>query len=79
MMPRKKERMSMPVTVVNTFETIASDMICANSLKSAGAGFGTDTNIVTLITKNSEESLELMSKEQVAHKILDKLLAIVQP
>ena len=51
------------------------DMICANSLKSAGAGFGTDTNIVTLITKNSEESLELMSKEQVAHK----LLAIVQP
>ena len=55
------------------------DMICANSLKSAGAGFGTDTNIVTLITKNSEESLELMSKEQVAHKILDKLLAIVQP
>lgn len=55
------------------------DMICANSLKNAGAGFGTDTNIVTLITKNSEESLELMSKEQVAHKILDKLLAIVQP
>ena len=55
------------------------DMICANSLNSAGAGFGTDTNIVTLITKNSEESLELMSKEQVAHKILDKLLAIVQP
>ena len=55
------------------------DMICANSLKSAGAGFGTDTNIVTLITKNFEESLELMSKEQVAHKIQDKLLAIVQP
>ena len=52
------------------------DMICANSLKSAGAGFGTDTNIMTLITKNSEESLELMSKEQVAHKILDKLMAI---
>ena len=52
------------------------DMICANSLKSAGAGFGTDTNIVTLITKNSEESLELMSKEQVAHIILDKLMAI---
>ena len=60
-------------------ESKQCDMICANSLKSAGAGFGTDTNIVTLITKNSEESLELMSKEQVAHKILDKLLAIVQP
>lgn len=57
-------------------ESKQCDMICANSLKSAGAGFGTDTNIVTLITKNSEESLELMSKEQVAHKILDKLMAI---
>ena len=52
------------------------DLICANSLKSAGAGFGTDTNIVTLITRDSEESLELMSKEQVAHKILDKLMKI---
>ena len=52
------------------------DMICANSLKHEGAGFGTDTNIVTLITKESEESLELMSKEMVAHRILDKLLTL---
>lgn len=52
------------------------DMICANSLKSEGAGFGTDTNIVTLITKESEEALELMSKEQVAHRILSKLLTL---
>lgn len=52
------------------------DMICANSLRKEGAGFGTDTNIVTLITRESEESLELMSKERVAHCILDKLLTI---
>ncbi len=52
------------------------DMICANSLKSEGAGFGTDTNIVTLITKESEDALELMSKEQVAHRILSKLLTL---
>lgn len=52
------------------------DMICANSLRNEGAGFGTDTNIVTLITGESEERLELMSKEQVAHCILDKLLTI---
>ncbi len=52
------------------------DMICANSLKSEGAGFGTDTNIITLITGDSEEQLELMTKEQAAHRILDKLLTL---
>ncbi len=50
------------------------DMICANSLRTAGAGFGTDTNIITLITKNSETELELMSKEKAAHIILDTIL-----
>ena len=49
------------------------DMICANSLKTAGAGFGVDTNIITLITANGAEELPLMSKEAAAHKILDKL------
>ena len=49
------------------------DMICANSLKTAGAGFGVDTNIITMITKTGAEELPLMSKEQAAHKILDKL------
>ena len=49
------------------------DMICANSLKTAGAGFGVDTNIITLITANGAEELPLMSKESAAHKILDKL------
>ncbi|MDE5557134.1 MAG: bifunctional phosphopantothenoylcysteine decarboxylase/phosphopantothenate--cysteine ligase CoaBC [Ruminococcus sp.] len=49
------------------------DMICANSLKTVGAGFGTDTNIVTLITNNDTEELPIMSKEQVAGIILTRL------
>ncbi len=47
------------------------DMICANSLRTEGAGFGTDTNIITVITENSETSLPKMTKEEAAHKILD--------
>ena len=47
------------------------DMICANSLRTAGAGFGTDTNVITLITEDSDTELPLMSKEDAAHKILD--------
>lgn len=49
------------------------DMICANSLKTAGAGFGTDTNIVTLITPDNTEQLEIMSKSEVANIILTRL------
>ena len=49
------------------------DMICANSLRTAGAGFGTDTNVITLITASGEEELELMSKESAAHRILDRI------
>lgn len=49
------------------------DMICANSLKTAGAGFGTDTNIVTLITEDSTEQLEIMPKNKVAEIILTRL------
>ena len=50
------------------------DMICANSLRTAGAGFGGDTNIITLITREGERELALMSKENAAHKILDVIL-----
>lgn len=50
------------------------DMICANSLRKEGSGFGTDTNIITLITKDSVEELPLMSKEDAAHRILDAIL-----
>ena len=53
--------------------TKSCDMICANSLKTDGAGFGTDTNVITVITADSEKQLELMSKEDAAHKILDEI------
>lgn len=49
------------------------DMICANSLKTSGAGFGTDTNVITVITRDDEEELPLMSKSDAAHKILDRI------
>lgn len=51
------------------------DMICANSLNQKGAGFGTDTNIVTIITKSGEKQLELMDKSEVAGKILDSIIS----
>ncbi|MDD6154572.1 MAG: bifunctional phosphopantothenoylcysteine decarboxylase/phosphopantothenate--cysteine ligase CoaBC [Eubacteriales bacterium] len=52
------------------------DMICANNLREKGAGFGTDTNIVTLITKDDETRLDIMSKEDVAKNIVDKALKL---
>ena len=51
------------------------DMIAANSLKVEGAGFGGDTNVITIITEDEEVSLELMSKEEAASKLLDQILA----
>ena len=51
-----------------------ADMIIANNLKDDGAGFGTDTNIVTLITKKQITELPKLSKEEVADAILDALL-----
>lgn len=52
------------------------DMICANSLKTAGAGFGTDTNVITIITPDSERELPLMSKADAADIIFDTLISI---
>lgn len=52
------------------------DMIVANNLKQEGAGFGTDTNIVTIITKDNEEQLSVMSKEDVANEILDRIIKL---
>ncbi len=49
------------------------DMICANNLKVDGAGFGTDTNVVTLITKNDVKELPIMSKAEVAENILNEI------
>ncbi|MGN0152323.1 MAG: bifunctional phosphopantothenoylcysteine decarboxylase/phosphopantothenate--cysteine ligase CoaBC [Wujia sp.] len=51
------------------------DMIAANNLKQDGAGFGTDTNIMTLITSEDVIELPKMSKEEVADKILDQIVA----
>lgn len=50
------------------------DMIVANNLKVEGAGFGTDTNVVTFITKDQEKTLEQMSKQEVADQLLDFIL-----
>lgn len=52
------------------------DMIAANNLKQEGAGFGTDTNIVTLITPGGMEELPLMSKEAVAGALVDAILRL---
>lgn len=50
------------------------DMICANSLTTAGAGFGVDTNVLTLVTPQGEQALPLMGKEEAAHRILSAIL-----
>ena len=52
------------------------DMVVANNLKVAGSGFGTDTNVVTMISKEEEIELELLTKEEVAHRILDQILKL---
>lgn len=51
------------------------DMIVANNLKVKGAGFGTDTNVVTIITADGEKELDRMSKDEVAVRLLDEILA----
>ena len=53
-----------------------ADVIAANNVKVQGAGFGTDTNVVTLVTEKEEQELMLMSKEEVAVKLTDLLLEI---
>lgn len=50
------------------------DMIVANNLKITGAGFGTDTNVVTFITQNEIKELPIMSKEEVANNLLDFII-----
>ena len=50
------------------------DMVVANNLKVAGAGFGVDTNVVTMITKNGAQELPLMSKNEVAGQLLSAIL-----
>ena len=52
------------------------DMIAANNLKEAGAGFGTDTNIITLITKDTTKELQLLTKEEAAKELIDEILRL---
>ncbi len=52
------------------------DMICANSLRTQGAGFGVDTNVITMITPTDTQELPMMSKDEAAHRILDRLIAL---
>ena len=54
------------------------DMVVANNLRQEGAGFGTDTNVVTIITENEEISLDKMSKEEAAGRIMDEILRLMQ-
>lgn len=53
------------------------DMICANNLKVSGAGFGVDTNILTVITRQVAEELPLMGKEDAAGQVLDRAMALL--
>lgn len=53
------------------------DMICANNLKTEGAGFGVDTNVITVITKSEVKELPLQSKESVANAILDECIKLL--
>lgn len=53
------------------------DLIAANNLKQTGAGFGTDTNILTLITRDAVKELPMMSKEEAANGLLDELLKML--
>ncbi|MCI8416546.1 MAG: bifunctional phosphopantothenoylcysteine decarboxylase/phosphopantothenate--cysteine ligase CoaBC [Lachnospiraceae bacterium] len=67
--------------LVNSRKKLVSkncDLICANSLRTAGAGFGTDTNVITIITREKEVSLELMSKDQAAHCIWEVMRELAE-
>ena len=54
------------------------DMICANNLKVPGAGFGVDTDVITMITKDEITQLPLMTKEETANAILDKAIRLIK-
>ena len=67
--------------IENSREKLAKknlDMICANNLKQDGAGFGVDTNIITIITKNELIELPLQSKEEAGNRILDQAIKLLQ-
>lgn len=58
-------------------EKKGADMICANNLKQNGAGFGVDTNIITIITRTDTVELPLQSKEAAANTIIDHAITML--
>ena len=54
------------------------DLIVANNLKEEGAGFGTDTNVITIITGEDVTTLKIMSKEEAANRVIDKIVELKQ-
>ena len=54
------------------------DMIAANNLKVEGAGFGVDTNVLTLITAEKDKELAMMSKQEAAHCLLNEILVCMK-
>ena len=52
------------------------DMLVLNNLRTEGAGFGVDTNVVTVLTKENTEELECMPKKDLAYIILEKLMEV---
>ncbi len=52
------------------------DIVAANSLREEGAGFGVDTNVLTLITKDGETELPMLTKEEAAHRLLDRIAGL---
>ena len=54
-------------------------MIIANNLRMEGAGFGTDTNIVSVVTPDHVKNLQLMSKDEVAGTVFDSILERIKP
>ncbi|MGN0155146.1 MAG: bifunctional phosphopantothenoylcysteine decarboxylase/phosphopantothenate--cysteine ligase CoaBC [Lachnospiraceae bacterium] len=59
-------------------ESKNADLIVANNLKVSGAGFGTDTNVVTLLKRDEQRELPIMTKEEVAKAVLDEMIRISQ-
>ena len=76
--PKKKGQVLCGFALANSWAKLENkilDMVVANNLKVAGAGFGVDTNVVTFITPDGARELPLMSKDDVADAILDEILA----
>lgn len=70
------ETQNLIANAVKKLEAKNVDMIVANNLKVAGAGFGTDTNVVTLITKEERKELPILSKDEIAKIILDEMMKL---